>query len=164
MKNNLAGLVFFTLLLNACSDEREKLKLRNLEKVRDCIKVINSEFAHNDFNFYYLKNDTVFIDNIPVVTVSGNEVADSTKWMKSNNSLKCIKELLNERITSGFKDANCDCFLYEYRELTEETFRNSRYIIWTEGRKDSSFETLLIEREILDRSGELILIGVKPRF
>lgn len=71
--------------------------------------------------------------------------------------IETVKFLKNNYLSHVFLDATCKCYLYGYHETEDPSFKSDRLIYIDE--KHMHYSTLLVQRKILDKKGNVVLIG-----
>lgn len=163
------------LLVNACKpfnkDDRDNISFKsNFKAVEDSIKRMNSLMDKTQpidggmVNYYFDDKKVLYVNSQPLGKIghinTDNNGVFKTFSNEEINDLIALTTFLNDNhISSSYKDKPCKCYLYDYRAVIDKSFFMERFIYLEEMEKN--YETLFADSKVLDKKGNLTLIGAK---
>lgn len=135
-----------------------KLKVMNnlLNKIHPVDDEMQNYFFDGDSNFYVNSQRLGRIVGLKIDTI---KMFENFTIKEQEKFLSTVLFLDGNYLSSVFLDKSCKCYLYGYRQTGSPSFKNDRLVYLNESDKD--YKTILTNRKILDKSGTLVLVGVK---
>lgn len=136
----------------------EKLKMMNnlMGKILAIDGEMQNYFFDDSSGFYINSQKIGRIDSLKTGSV---EIFKNLTVKETDEFTSTVIFLKNNYLSSTFLDKSCNCYLYGYHQIDDPSYKNDRLIYLNEKNKD--YQTILTDREILDKKGNLVLIGVR---
>lgn len=135
-------------------------KLKVMNNLLDKILPVNGEmqnyFFDSDSNLYV---NSQSLGQVASLSIGKVKMFQNFSINEQEEFISILLFLNRNYLSSVFLDKSCKCYLYGYHQVDDPSFKDDRLIYLNESNRN--YKTILIGREIMDKKGNLVLVGVK---
>ncbi|MCE6988868.1 hypothetical protein [Dyadobacter sp. CY323] len=134
--------------------------LRVMNKLMDKVLPIKDEmhnYFFDDSSNFYVNNR--MIGNTDSLNIGAVKMFRNFTNEEKEEFINKVLFLNNNYLASVFLDKSCKCYLYGYHQVDDPSFNRERLIYLNDEKKE--YSTILVDRAILDKKGNLVLVGAK---